>query len=135
MDDSDFLVLKFILSNKRTIERLLIFLIILYSKSQNSSNFKAVALFFRTLRPPYERRCTMNYVELRAGVEPAIYSLQVNCLTIRLSKHKVELFRTSTNPIFYKWGYDLIYYCNYILAGHRGLEPRTHGLTVHRSAD
>ena len=74
-------------------------------------------------------------MELRAGVEPTIYSLQVSCLTIRLSKHKVELFRTSTNPIFYKWGYDLIYYCNYILAGHRGLEPRTHGLTVHRSAD
>ena len=74
----------------------------------------------------------MNYVELRAGVEPAIYSLQVNCLTIRLSKHKVELFRTSTNPIFYKWGYDLIYYCNYILAGHRGLEPRTHDLTDRR---
>ena len=65
----------------------------------------------------------MNYVELRAGVEPAIYSLQVNCLTIRLSKHKVELFRTSTNPIFYKWGYDLIYYCNYILAEAEGFEP------------
>ncbi len=45
-------------------------------------------------------------------------------LPTELMKHKVELFRTSTNPIFYKWGYDLIYYCNYILVGHLGFEPR-----------
>ena len=35
----------------------------------------------------------------------------------------MELFRTSTNPIFYKWGYDLIYYCNYILVREEGFEP------------
>ena len=29
----------------------------------------------------------VSCMELRAGIEPAIYSLQVNCLTIRLPKH------------------------------------------------
>ena len=62
--------------------------------------------------------------------QPSAY--KADALLIVLHWHKVELFRTSTNPIFYKWGYDLIYYCNYILAGHRGLEPRTHGLTDRR---
>ena len=42
-----------------------------------------------------------------------------------LFPYKVELFRTSTNPIFYKWGYDLIYYCNYILVRREGFEPPT----------
>ena len=36
--------------------------------------------------------------------------------------YKVEFIRTSTNPIFYKWGYDLIYCCNSILVRVRRIE-------------